>query len=92
MENNVKIATTEVVQKGVSILFAVMLAFIAYFLQKIDKNIENIAEKTTKLEQRYAVFEANQQSDKTIIENRFKVLEAQIAKLEENMTGQNRKR
>jgi hypothetical protein len=92
MENNVKIATTEIVQKSVSILFVVMLAFIAYFLQKIDKNIENIAEKTTKLEQRYAVFEANQQSDKTIIENRFKVLETQIAKLEENMTGQNRKR
>ena len=80
--NNIKVGTSEVVQKTVSILFAIMLAFIAYFLQKIDKNIENISIKTTTLEQRNAVFEANQQSDRTIIDNRFKVIENQVTKLE----------
>lgn len=80
--NNIKVNTSEVVQKTVSILFAIMLAFIAYFLQKIDKNIENISVKTTTLEQRNAVFEANQQSDRTIIDNRFKVIENQVIKLE----------
>jgi hypothetical protein len=96
MENQIKVNTSEIVMKVSGAVIGVMMAIISYFLVNIDQNIKLLSEKSTRMEQNFAVKEATSQGEKEITSTKFRQLELQIedlkAQIIELKTGNQKKK